>query len=130
MPWVQRDEEGRIIAVHDKEREGMDELHPLDRELQVFLNAGSDLEGVNPDWLRSDLSLSRVLEDLVDVLIEKRVITFTDLPESAQKKLIERRGFRKEFAYVETLFGDGEGGYAGETQGYDGDGTSEDDGFL
>ncbi len=60
-----------------------------------------------------------MLEDLIDVLIAKKHIMFTDLPEAAQQKLIGRRGLRTEFAYVETLFSsddeedlpdDGEGG--------------------
>jgi hypothetical protein len=29
---------------------------------------------------------------------------FTDLPPAAQQKLLSRRGLRREFAYVETLF--------------------------
>ena len=48
--------------------------------------------------------------DLIDLLIEKNVFRFHDLPEMAQQKLIQRRGLRREFAYVETLFGDDEDG--------------------
>jgi len=43
---------------------------------------------------RSDTSLVRVLEDLIDVLINRGVIQFTDLPEAAQAKLLERREAR------------------------------------
>jgi hypothetical protein len=39
--------------------------------------------------------LSRVVENLVDVLIEKNLIMFMDLPNGAQQKLMERRGVRK-----------------------------------
>ena len=130
MPWVQRDEEGRIIAVYNEEYEGLEEVGPLDEELQAFLVEGTGLEPINLEWMQSDLSLSRVLEDLIDMLIEKKVITFTDFPEGAQKKLIERRGFRKEFAYVETLFGDDEGGLGGDMQAFDGQVDSDDEGFL
>jgi hypothetical protein len=35
-----------------------------------------------------------VLEDLIDVLITRGVIQFTDLPEPAQAKLLERRETR------------------------------------
>lgn len=42
----------------------------------------------------SDAGLSRVLEDLIDVLISRGVIKFTDLPEAAQAKLLERRETR------------------------------------
>ena len=50
------------------------------------------------------------MEDLIEILIDKKVMMFTDFPEGAQKKLLERRGFRKEFSYVEGLFGDDEFG--------------------
>ncbi len=43
---------------------------------------------------QSDTSLVRVLEDLIDVLITRSVIQFTDLPEAAQAKLLERRETR------------------------------------
>jgi len=43
---------------------------------------------------QTDTSLVRVLEDLIDVLITRGVIQFTDLPEVAQGKLLERRETR------------------------------------
>ncbi len=66
------------------------------------------------EWIESDLSLVRVLEDVVDVLIEKGAFMFTDLPEKAQIKLRGRSGFRKQFAYVETLFGEDDAEFGGD----------------
>ena len=43
---------------------------------------------------QTDIGLARVLEDLVDVLITRGLIQFTDLPEAAQAKLLERRQTR------------------------------------
>ena len=43
---------------------------------------------------QSDAAIARVLEDLIDVLINKGVIQFTDLPEAAQNKLMTRRQTR------------------------------------
>lgn len=37
----------------------------------------------------------RVLEDVINVLMDKGVISFTDLPEPAQQKLLERQSLRK-----------------------------------
>lgn len=130
MPWVQRNEEGHIVAVYNEEYEGLEEVQPLDEELQQFLVDGTGLEPINLEWMQSDLSLSRVLEDLIDMLIEKKVITFTDFPDGAQKKLLERRGFRKEFAYMETLFGDEDGNYNEDMSDYQAGTESDDDSFL
>jgi hypothetical protein len=43
----------------------------------------------------SDQALIRVVEDLVDTLIGKDLLRFTDLPEAAQAKLLERRNLRR-----------------------------------
>lgn len=42
----------------------------------------------------SDQALIRVVEDLIDTLIRKDLLHFTDLPEAAQAKLLERRSLR------------------------------------
>ena len=42
--------------------------------------------------------MARVLEDLIDVLITRGLIQFTDLPEAAQEKLLERRETRANLA--------------------------------
>ena len=43
---------------------------------------------------QTDTGLARVLEDLIDVLINRGLLQFTDLPEAAQAKLLERRQTR------------------------------------
>jgi len=43
---------------------------------------------------QTDLALARVLEDLIDTLIAKGLIQFTDLPLAAQAKLLSRRETR------------------------------------
>ncbi len=50
----------------------------------------------NPDnpLSQSDTGLARVLEDLIEALITRGTIQFTDLPEAAQAKLLERRQTR------------------------------------
>jgi hypothetical protein len=41
-----------------------------------------------------DADFVRVLEDIIDLLIVKNVITITELPAEAQAKLMARRHFR------------------------------------
>ena len=47
---------------------------------------------------QTDISLVRVLEDLIDVLIDRGVIQFTDLPEAARTKLLGRHQARDRLA--------------------------------
>ena len=50
-----------------------------------------------------------VTEDLLNILMEKGVIAFTDLPVGAQEKIIARQGLRShQLSYVESLFGSSE----------------------
>lgn len=42
----------------------------------------------------SDSDMMRILEDLIDLLSEKRLIQFTELPMAAQKKLLSRKWVR------------------------------------
>jgi hypothetical protein len=112
MPYVHRDEKGTILAVYEDHIEGTEEVPPNDPALLAFVQKNIPSSGAEKDeWVQSDLALSRVMEDLVDILIDKKVIMFTDFPEGAQEKLLARRGFRKEFSYVENLFGDDEDGF-------------------
>ena len=67
----------------------------------------------SPDALErlveSDQSTVRVLEDVIDLLIQKNVILFTELPEAAQAKLMARRGLRKSLNPL-TLMGSDDSG--------------------
>lgn len=111
MPFVHKDADGKILAVYEDLIDGTVEVAPDDPDLLAFITKNIPAASLVDDWVQSDLALSRVVEDLVDVLIEKNLIMFTDLPEGAQQKLMERRGLRKEFSYVENLFGDDENGF-------------------
>jgi hypothetical protein len=94
MPYIKRNQHNQIVAVsHFSEDETYEFVDAGNRELTAYLNAltaqrASDLE-------RLDNEVARIFEDLVDILIDKGVIQFTDLPKPAQEKLIKRQNLRK-----------------------------------
>jgi len=51
----------------------------------------------------SDSDMVRVIEDLIDLLIQKQVFVYTELPEAVQKKLHTRRKLRDEINPLESL---------------------------
>ena len=110
MPFIMRNAKGNIIAVLSEEAPGSELINADNPELRSFLQNESPETRAQKDLVESDLSMVRVLEDLIDVMIEKNLILFTDLPGPAQKKLLDRRGLRKEFSYMDSLFGTDEFG--------------------
>ena len=84
MPYVGRNKTGAIVTVavaeHADATEWLDASSP---ELQAFV---ADVAPATEDFSRSDQALIRVVEDIVNTLIEKNVIRFTDLPNNAPTK--------------------------------------------
>jgi hypothetical protein len=102
MPYVGRDEDGNIIAVSTNSSPLATELMSEDSvELHSYL-AQSSPPAVDA-LARSDQDLIRVVEDIIDTLIEKNVIRFTDLPEAAQHKLVHRRSLRRSQVALDLL---------------------------
>ncbi len=99
MPYVARDPTGRITAVYDRPNESAAELCRVeDPDLLHFLGAGEeDTEAVGK-LVASDLEMIRVVEDLILLLIEKRVVMLTELPKAAQHKLARRHELRSKMS--------------------------------
>lgn len=93
MPYVLREQGGHIKAVSQVEISGQGwELVPADDAGYLeFLEI--TLAQHNP-FRESDIQLARVLEDLISLLVERDIIRFTDFPEAAQKRLIDRQAMR------------------------------------
>lgn len=102
MPYVTRDAQGLINSVSMGPSAGATELPADSPELVEFM---SKVMGQGT-LLQSDLRLVRVLEDLINLLIDREVIRFTDLPLAAQEKLMERRSMRQSMGGLDLLSGD------------------------
>ena len=113
MPYVQRDSTGRIAAISAEKTAAMSEWIESDApELKAYLAqmAGSThTPEVASALSESDQALIRVVDDLVNVLVVKKLMRFTDLPEAAQKKLIERRSLRQSLTALKLLGADAQG---------------------
>jgi hypothetical protein len=92
MPFVKRDVRGAVIAVSQQAGAGCtEELSKDDPALAAFFT-GITSEGSSP--YATDQDLIRVLEDVVDLLIAKGLILFTELPVDAQQKIMRRQQMR------------------------------------
>jgi len=92
MPYIKRDNQGQICEVSLMPQEGLELSTQEDApDLESFLQ---QLEEAQGKISGTDIPLVRVLEDLIDLLIDREVIRFTDLPDAAQSKLMARRRLR------------------------------------
>ena len=97
MVYVQRDEYGRLLRVERQPFSDMcGTLAVEDEELQRWLNVRLDVDTKLALLRHSDLQLVRVLEDVINVLVERDVIRYTDLPVAAREKLDQRALVRAE----------------------------------
>ncbi|NQZ31264.1 MAG: hypothetical protein HRU06_08295 [Oceanospirillaceae bacterium] len=94
MLYASRNVEGKIISISDapsSSSEAIDNNHP---DVRKFFSTHN--EDFSPDSFLddSDVKIARILDDLVDLLVKKNIIMFTELPSEAQKKLLSRRVVR------------------------------------
>ena len=112
MPFIQRSSDGAIASVSvEQDAQHQEWLDADVAELQDFLLQlrGDELPEALGSLIGSDQGLIRVLEDLVDTLIAKDLIHFTDLPEAAQQKLLQRRSLRSSVNALKLLRDDDQG---------------------
>lgn len=96
MPYVSRNPEGKINALFD--RPGPDALEKIaldNAELIEFLSRDGLKEYDKHLLEESDRSIIRVVDDLIDALLRKRLLMITDLPLPAQEKLLSRQEARE-----------------------------------
>ncbi|WP_163337407.1 hypothetical protein [Desulfopila sp. IMCC35008] len=94
MLYAERNEQGEITAIRTSPVEpGQDQL--TDDELVAFLSQSGDIASYQTLLTLMDTRIVRVLDDLIDVLVDKNIIRFTDLPEDARKKIGDRKRIRQ-----------------------------------
>lgn len=93
MAYILKNKEGAIIAASPDTQVAADwvEVENTDAEYLDFLD--NELKK-HHTFRESDIQLARVLEDLISILIDRSLISFTDFPSAAQKRLNERQSLR------------------------------------
>ncbi len=70
-------------------------------------NNSNDEKDKALDALNStDSEMLRIVEDLIDVLMEKQIFVFTELPEAVQAKINVRKQLRKDMGSLDGLIND------------------------
>lgn len=102
MLYVSRDKSGLISGIFLSPNPEATEFLP-DEHPDVLQFFGGELpEGLKHhalmDLTQSDIGFIRVIEDVVDILIKKNILTFTDLPEKVREKILSRKDARGRLA--------------------------------
>jgi hypothetical protein len=94
MPYVVRSKDSSIIALlKEPPHDNAEFLGPDHPEIATFI-AESHAHTARQALAESDLEITRVIEDLVQLLVEKNTIMFTELPPAVQQKLLNREKLR------------------------------------
>ena len=91
MLYATRNTDGKITGITDTpsaDAEAIDQNH---QDVKEFFSFHDDDFTPDSFFDESDIAIARILDDLVDLLVRKNVIMFTELPSEAQKKLLSRR---------------------------------------
>jgi hypothetical protein len=91
MPYVLRHADGQITSLHRDPQPDADFLAADDPQVLAFLSGAAEPAH---QFASLDADLVRVLEDLIDALIQRNVLMVTDLPVQAQQKLFNRKNVR------------------------------------
>lgn len=91
MLYALRNTEGRIVSLSETMQEGAEPADLKNPDVLAFLSVNDDT--VSPDAYlgHSDLAIARIVEDLIELLVSRNLIIFTDLPDAAQRKLLTRK---------------------------------------
>jgi len=110
MPYVHRNTLGKIDSISEEATEETQEYIAVDNpEFIAYLTHSTNSTEVKTALSTSDTALVRVLEDLINTLIDQKVILFTDLPLAAREKLSKREKIRGHLTSLDNLMGDDEG---------------------
>lgn len=91
--FIKRNEKAEIIALSKVIAVGFNEQLPDDdAQIIAFLHSAKTAGQLALE--QTDQTMARVMEDVVNLLVEQGVIRFTDLPDAAQHKLLNRRELR------------------------------------
>lgn len=103
MFYVTRSPQGTIRSISEQEdathKEAIATDHPdVHAFLQRYQCTSDELSALT----ESDMGVIRVLDDVIDLLIKKDLLQFTELPAAAQSKLLKRRSMRESLPNLST----------------------------
>lgn len=96
MFYVERNKKGEIITLRrEADIPGMEFKQSVDNEILAFLGHEETNASILQVLASTDVGVMRIVEDLINLLINKNIIMSTEFPEDAQIKLRQRQQMRQ-----------------------------------
>ncbi|MEA3406373.1 MAG: hypothetical protein U9R28_11625 [Pseudomonadota bacterium] len=109
MIYIRRNSDNEIIEIDFSPAPHLEEIGLFDPQLKAFLQKSKHSEELIKTVLdKLDNDMVRVIEDVVDVLIDKDVLRFTDLPSPVQNKLLFKKSIRNSLKEENSILNDEE----------------------
>ncbi len=107
MPYIKRNEKGGVIELHNSPLEtGGEWLDAGSPEIVAFLKTPETTGLAKKALDGTDNDMMRVVEDLIDLLIARKIFIYTELPEAVQVKLNARKKLRDDMHSFNDLIND------------------------
>ncbi|WP_040727167.1 hypothetical protein [Thiomicrorhabdus sp. Kp2] len=95
MIYIERNSTGDIDNIHFAPAPNLEEISLHDPKLKEFIETAPNSEEIIQAVLnRLDLDMVRIIEDVIDILIDKNIMLFTDLPDAVQNKILFKKNIR------------------------------------
>ena len=95
MIFVKRTKDGKIAGIELNSGPEHEYICISSPELLNYIQNSPNREELTRLVLdQLDLDMVRVIEDLIDIMIDRNLMRFTDLPEAVQNKLLFKRKIR------------------------------------
>lgn len=95
MIYIERNANGDIENIQFAPGSNLEEISMHDPKLKEFIEYAPNSEEIIQKVLdRLDLDMVRVIEDVIDIMIDKNLILFTDLPDPVRNKILFKKTIR------------------------------------
>lgn len=95
MLYIERNEHGEIDNIEFAPGPNREEVSLHDPKFQKYIEDAPNSDEIIIRVLnRLDLDMVRVIEDVIDIMINRNLILFTDLPDPVQNKILFKKSIR------------------------------------
>ena len=95
MLYIKLSENDEITDIEFTPKAGLNEISLHDPKFSQYIQNSENSDEIIQKVLNNlDLDMVRVIEDVIDILIDKNIMLFTDLPDPVQNKILFKKTIR------------------------------------